>query len=123
VASVAREGTFVNGVTFFEAVILLEPDEGVRVGMSAEARVMNQSVQDVITLPMTALQFDSNNLPYVLIRTVKGPGQRRDLTLGINDGTIVEVKEGLSLEDIILVPREERYAHFGPGRRDSGDGD
>lgn len=123
VESVAREGIYANGITFFEAVISLETDEAIRIGMSAEARVLNQEVRDVITLPMTAIQFDDNNQPYVLVKTVKGPGLRQDLTLGINDGSVVEVREGITMADIILVPREDRFTRFGPPHRDSEDED
>lgn len=123
VVEVSREGTHSNGITFFEAVISLEKDEAVMVGMSAEARMVNQSVKDVVTLPMSVIQFDDANKPYVTVKGEGGQGVRRDLTLGINDGINVEVKEGITTSDRVLVPSKEVGPQFGPGRMREDDGD
>lgn len=110
VVDIAREGVNVNGVTVFEAIIALEADADVRIGMSAEARVENQSVRGVLTLPMAVIRFDEKNLPYVL---VKGRGrEKRPLTLGVNDGMVVEVIDGLSPDDVVIVPRENKSFDF-----------
>ena len=81
-----------------------------RIGMSAEARVENQSVRGVLTLPIAVIRFDEKNLPYVL---VKGrAGKKRPLTLGVNDGMVVEVIDGLSPDDVVIVPRENKSFDF-----------
>lgn len=102
VSSMSKEGQIVNGVTFFTATIDLEKDESVKIGMSAEAKVINGNVQGVVTLPMKAIQFDDNNNAYVLKKGEKNAAIKTEITTGINDGTTVEVKSGVTSGETIL---------------------
>lgn len=95
ISSMSKEGQIVNGVTFFIATIDLEKDERLKIGMSAEVKLISNKVTGVVTLPMTVLQFDDNNKPYVLKKDEKGAGVKTEITTGINDGTTVEVKSGV----------------------------
>jgi HlyD family secretion protein len=92
----------VNGVTYFTATIDLAKDSSIRIGMSAEVRLINEEVTGAVTLPMTAIQFDDNNNPFVLIKDDKGAAIRTEITTGINDGTTVEVKSGVSSGETVL---------------------
>ena len=67
----SKEGQIVNGVTFFTATIDLEKDDSVKIGMSAEVKLVNSNATGVVTLPMKAIQFDDNNSPYVLKKVKK----------------------------------------------------
>ncbi|HHY25501.1 MAG TPA: HlyD family efflux transporter periplasmic adaptor subunit [Desulfitobacterium dehalogenans] len=102
IRSISKEGQIINGVTFFTATIDLEKAENIRVGMSAEVKVVSNEVKGVITLPMTAIQFDENNKPYVFKNGEKDTVVKADIETGINDGTTVEVKSGLVSEEKIL---------------------
>lgn len=115
IVEVSKEGTYLNGVTFFTAIISLEKDESVKVGMSAEAKVLNQSVKNAVTLPMSAISFDDSNNPYVFIKDGKGNAIRKDITIGISDGVTVEVKSGVTISDTILVANKESQTSFRPG--------
>jgi multidrug efflux pump subunit AcrA (membrane-fusion protein) len=103
VTYVSKEGIYQNGVTYFNATISLPSESDLMVGMSAQATVLNQSVKNVTILPMTAIQFDTNNNPYVYMKNGKLRKQV-NLTLGINDGTNVQVTVGLNSGDTVLVP-------------------
>ncbi len=115
IVEISKEGTYLNGVTFFTAIISLEKDESVKVGMSAEAKVLNQSVKGIVTLPMSSISFDDNNKPYVFIKDEKGNATKKEITTGINDGVTVEVKSGAAISDTILVANKESGTSFGPG--------
>lgn len=115
IAEVSKEGNYLNGVTYFTAIISLEKNDAIRVGMSAEAKVLNQSVKDALTLNMSSINFDNSNKPYVLIKNDKGVPQRREITIGINDGVIAEVKSGIAINDIVLVAAKSDEASFRPG--------
>jgi HlyD family secretion protein len=84
VKSLSEEGQTVNGVTYFTATIDLAKDSSIRIGMSAEVKLINEEVTGAVTLPMTAIQFDDNNNPYVLIKDDKGAANRTEITTGIN---------------------------------------
>ncbi len=102
IRDISREGIVVNGLTFFTATVDLDRDQDLRVGMSAEVRLVNNTVKGVITIPMSVVQFDENNKPYVLKENEKGRPVRTDIVTGINNGTIVEVKEGVADGEAIL---------------------
>jgi hypothetical protein len=45
---------------------------------------------------MKALSFDSNNNPFVYLKTDKKTYTKTTVTVGINDGKIVEIKDKLT---------------------------
>ncbi len=102
VNDVSRAGEVADGVTFFTATIGLEKDETLRIGMSAEVRLIGDSVKDAVTLPMAALQFDADNKPYVYKADADGNPVKTEIVTGLNDGTTVEVKKGLATGDTVL---------------------
>jgi multidrug efflux pump subunit AcrA (membrane-fusion protein) len=115
VTDISKEGTYQNGVTYFTATISLPIDSSLLVGMSADAKVLNQSVKNVVILPVSTIQFDANNNPYVYMKGDKKPQKIVDVTLGVNDGTNVEVKSGVSSSDTVLVPKAAATATLGMG--------
>jgi len=104
VSEVSRDGVNQNGVTYFSAKISLPGGSDLRVGMTAQAKILNQSVKSAVVLPMSAIQFDSDNNPFVYIKSAKGDVTSAAVTLGINDGTNVEIKSGLKSGDVVQVP-------------------
>lgn len=125
VKSMSEEGQNVNGVTYFTAIIDLEKDSSVKIGMSAEVTLTSEQVTGVVTLPMSAIQFDDNNTPYVLKEDEKGKAVRNEITTGINDGTTVEVKSGVASGETILYTKAFTTASgmgFGGGARSNTTG-
>lgn len=96
ISSISKEGSVLNGVTFFTAVIDLSKDASLRTGMTAEVTLQNEQALGVVTLPMTAIQFDNNNNPYVLKKDEKGTIVTTEITTGINDGVTVEIIDGVA---------------------------
>lgn len=115
ITDVSKEGEYLNGVTNFSAVLSLPKDSDVRVGMSAEAKVINQSVTGVVILPMSAIQFDDNNNPYVLIKNGNKTPQQVGIKIGINDGVHAEIKSGVRKNDTVLVPPTAKSSSTGFG--------
>jgi multidrug efflux pump subunit AcrA (membrane-fusion protein) len=105
VRKVSSSGTSDGGVSSFDVEIELAPDERIRVGMSADARVEVHRHQKVLLVPNTAL-----------IRTEAGPrvrvasqGRRVELVPideGYSDGFRTAVLRGLAEGDTILVRSE-----------------
>ncbi|MCB8815184.1 efflux RND transporter periplasmic adaptor subunit [Desulfosporosinus shakirovi] len=123
IKDVSKEGEYANGVTNFTATISLAKDNNLRTGMSAEAKVINQSVTNAVLMPMSAIQFDAQNTPYVLIKDSNNLPKTVELTLGINDGVLAEIKSGVTANDIVLVPPTAKAADFGPGAQMGQDRD
>ena len=122
ISSMSKEGQIVNGVTYFTATIDLEKDDSLRIGMTAEVKLISNQATGVVTLPMTALQFDDNNKPYVLKKDAKGAAVKTQITTSINDGTTVEVKSGVLKGETILYTKAKTEAPGGMGLRGGGGG-
>lgn len=107
VYAVSKEATNENGISYFTAMIDFEKDQEIRIGMSAETRILKQNASGIPTVSMKAIQFDSKNKPYVLIASEKGEPEKQYIQTGINDGTTIEIKEGVSLGDKVFIPKSQ----------------
>ncbi len=105
ISKISKEAVNANGISYFTAIIDLQNDPVLRVGMSAEVRLLSQSASGVIVIPMSAVHFDEENQPFVYMRESQGKAKDQPIQVGVNDGTMVEVKEGLIEGQIILVPK------------------
>ncbi len=106
VTKISRQATETNGISYFTADVALPQDDLLLEGMSVEVKALNQNAENVVTISMRALQFDNENQPFVYYADEKGNIQQKPVTVGINDGTTVEIKEGVSAGDIILYPKQ-----------------
>lgn len=99
-------GVSLNEISYYSAEIDVENGSELYAGMSVEVKVLNQSVTDAVTISMNALQFDEQNNPYVLYLNEQGESAKKPVRVGINDGTTVQITEGLIEGDIIQVPKQ-----------------
>lgn len=102
VKRISEEGQIANGVTFFNATIDLAKDNSIKIGMSAEVKLIKDQVTGVIILPMSAVLFDEYNNPYVLKKDSKGAAVKTKIMTGINDGTAVQIKSGVLNNETVL---------------------
>ena len=112
IVSISKEGVYMNGVTFFETIISIEKDENIKVGMSAEAKVLNEESKNVGILPMKAIKFKEDNTPYVTIK-IDEELESKDIEVGVTDGVNVEIKSGLNIGDKVFIQSMEQNT-FGP---------
>ena len=112
ISSVSRDGQETNGAVYYTATIALDSDDALLTGMSAEVKVESQKVQNVVTLPMSVINFDENNNPYVLIRDGQKNVVEVGVEVGINDGVTVEVLSGVKEGDIVLFENESASSVF-----------
>jgi HlyD family secretion protein len=115
ISSISKEGQIINGVTFFMSSIDLEKDKSIKIGMSAEVKLVSAKVTGVVLLPMVSLQFDDNNKPYVLKNNEKGVAVKKEITTGLNDGTTVEIKSGVLNGEKILYTKVKSTSEKGMG--------
>lgn len=108
VSAISKEATNENGVSYFTATIDLAKDDTIKVGMSTEAKILKQEAKSVVTLSMKAIQFDSKNKPFVFIPLEKGTTKKIYVQTGINDGTTIEIKNGVSVGDEVIISNDEK---------------
>lgn len=95
-----------SDVTYYEAKLSAPSDDRILPGMKVDVRILNERVDGAVLLPMSALQFDAYNKPYVFTR---GSGNnsvvQTQVSVGIQDGTTVQILDGLRSGDVVLVPQ------------------
>jgi len=95
ISKISESATVENGVSYFPATISLGKDENLRVGMSVEVNVIKDFAQDVIAIPMRAVSLAADRSAFVQIRDESGKIVDRPVMVGINNGMLVEIRQGL----------------------------
>ena len=95
----------VNGIIMFEVKAAAKIPESVfvRAGYSANASIVTDSREGVLTLPESTIQFEEGKpCVYILISPEESPEQtfeKRDVTLGLSDGVNIEIVSGVTETD------------------------
>ena len=103
---IAPKGNEEQGTVQFkvEGEVFLDDSVFVRAGYSANASLLLEKKDSVMSIPEALLQFDrKTNRPYVEIKNVKGKFIRKKIETGISDGINVEILSGLKMNDEIKV--------------------
>jgi len=102
---IAPKATESGGTNLFEIKASVEVPEGVtiRSGYSANAEIELQSVENVLKLPESAIQFE-NDSTFVYI-VDNGTYRRQAVTTGLSDGVDIEIRDGLALSDKVRGPQ------------------
>lgn len=94
-----------NGAILFEIKAAAEVPDSVfvRAGYSANAEIILDRCQDVLTIPESTVEFqqDSTFVQIVMAEEPELKLQRRFVKLGLSDGISIQVKEGLTVSDKI----------------------
>jgi HlyD family secretion protein len=103
---VAPQGIEEQGAVQFkiEANVALDSNFFVRAGYSANAIIVIGEKKNVMAIKEALVQFDGQTAkPYVELELGEQEFERRDIELGISDGIMVEVLDGLNMEDKVKV--------------------
>jgi len=125
VTKVSQIGTASGGVTVYNVTLTIEGDERLRFGMNGTATIHIEERNDVILVPLTALN-SSRGSSYVWLRSENAaegePGVRTMVETGLSDENYAQVISGLNEGDVILITREadssdteSRFGNFGGG--------
>lgn len=95
------DATFKNGFIIEVGDFQLPINLANHVGYQATATFITDRVNQVPALSERAIIFDDNEKPYVWLNAKKP--EKRYVTLGLSDGTFVEIKSGLSVGQMVLL--------------------
>lgn len=97
---IAPKGKIENGAIQFEikADLVLEEGQFIRSGYSANADIVLDRRDSVLTIPESLLRFEKDTA-YVEVETSSRNYEKRLVKTGISDGINIEITEGLSLTD------------------------
>lgn len=102
--SVSGVGSGSSSINYYDAKLSAPQDERVLPGMKVDVRILSEQAEDVPLLSMDALRFDPYNKPFVYVKDAKGNVVEQSVTVGIQDGTTVEIVDGLRAGDVVQVP-------------------
>lgn len=117
VSSIAREATTSGGVSFYAVKLQISATGNIRSGMSAEVKVLKEEARGALSLNTTAISYDEDNNPYVLVREGENEMVRRYLVTGISDGVYVQVLSGLKENEVVFYADGDMMRFFSPSRR------
>ena len=91
-----------NGTNEFQikAAVTIPSDVKIRSGYSANARIVLERAEGVLTIPESTLEFAGDTV-YVNVLGDDDEYHRRDISTGISDGIDIEVKSGITKDDIL----------------------
>lgn len=99
---ISPKGSEEAGAVMFEmkAAVKVPENVFVRAGYSANAEIVMNKAEKVLTIPESCVEF-SNDSAFVQILTIESPQtfERKHIEVGMSDGMKIEVKSGLKLKD------------------------
>ena len=91
-----------SGVTQLSAQIHIDnPDEYIYLGLDAKGKIHAAEVENALLLPIAALYADKES-DFVYVEE-NGIAVRRNVVTGISSGEFIEVKEGLTATDKVII--------------------
>ncbi|GJM42436.1 MAG: secretion protein HlyD [Ardenticatenaceae bacterium] len=121
VISIAPRNTASQGsglVTYNVYLALSASDLPIRVGMTANAKLITAQRSDVLLVPNRAITPDRAAGKYYVTRT---DGEAVEVTIGLRDGENTQITSGLDAGDEILIETAQPVEDsFGPGGGDGG---
>jgi HlyD family secretion protein len=106
VSDIAPLGQRIQNVTYFEIEIeISDPDRNLlRPRMSGDAEIVAEVVERTLVIPETALRYRGDQI-FVQVVGVGGDGTliEKDIRIGIVDGSRVQVLEGISQGDEVVL--------------------
>lgn len=102
---ISPKGVEENGANQFEikAAITVPDSVTIRSGYSANAQIVLAQASQVLAIPESAVEFQGDST-FVYVLTDSVPEQqfsRRYIETGMSDGIKIEIKKGLSMNDVV----------------------
>lgn len=94
-----------NTAVFYNALFdVPNPDHRLRIAMTAQVRIVLDTAQSVLTVPVAALgPRNSDGTFPVRVLDAKGQAQTRNVQTGINNNVKVQVNQGLAEGDKVVI--------------------
>ena len=99
---IAPKATENNGTNEFQIKAAVKVPSGTRMrsGYSANARIVLQHSDSVLTVPESTLEFSGDSV-FVYVAGSDSAYMRRPVVTGLSDGISIEIREGVSASDVL----------------------
>ena len=111
---VSPKATEDNGVIMFEvkAAVKIPADVFVRAGYSANASIVIESREGVLTLPESTVEFEGEKTYVYLLTSADGAEEqtfdKHEVKIGLSDGINIELTEGVTADDKVRGAKEDK---------------
>ena len=93
-----------SAVYYYANIVLDNPDGNLRIGMTTTNTININSVKNVLTVPVVAVQKKGGkSIVKVVKDKEKNIVEEREVTTGLQDGLSIEIKSGLSEGEEVVV--------------------
>lgn len=106
ITSISEVGTYNSNGSYFEAIVTFENNGNLKIGMSATCEIIIEKVENVIAVPIEAVQT-SDSGKYVILVNSDGTTTQTEVETGISNDAYIEIKSGLSDGDIIQMTEND----------------
>lgn len=110
ITEIGREANVSGNIAYYDAKVSVPQDGTLRMGMSAEVTALKDKAELATTISLKAVQFDEGSEPYVYCYSRGEEIVRQPVLLGINNGSIVQVLDGVKPGETVLLPKDETMA-------------
>ncbi|MDF2802386.1 MAG: family efflux transporter, subunit [Anaerocolumna sp.] len=115
---ISLKGNTNNGVTSYPVIIKVVEFSELLPGMNVNGKILMQEANNVLTIPSSALQKD--NVVYIQTDEImkdQDPSIPKGykpvtVTIGLNDGSNVEIKSGLNEGDTVYIPFDNSVSGY-----------
>ncbi|MBT2696719.1 efflux RND transporter periplasmic adaptor subunit [Bacillus sp. ISL-40] len=109
VSAISEDGASSNGVSTFDVTISIDKPDQLKVGMSAEARILTESKVNALYVPLDAV-YTSNNKKYVIVNSKSTDSntsgtEKNTVQTGIANEDYVEITKGVSEGETVKLPQ------------------
>lgn len=106
ISKIDREAKVSGSIAYYDAKVSVPQDGTLRMGMSAEVTVLKDQALSATTVTLNAIQFDDDSKPFVFCYSRGEEIVRQPVILGINNGSIVQVLDGIKSGETVLIPKD-----------------
>jgi len=112
--SAAVAGTFHGTVAYIDRLLdpatrttlvrIVTPNDGaaLKKDMFVDVDIHDRDHRDVLTCPVASVLYDDQNMPFVYVQVQPGTFAQRPVTLGVQQGDQVEIRQGLTEADRVV---------------------
>lgn len=115
---ISYESSVMNNVSIYETFV--KPDkvpDFFRSGMTANVNIIKSESKGALSLPVNAVKI-KDGVSFVMIKSGDKP-KRKEVVTGIDDGSYIEIKSGLTAEDAVLTVKNG-YSAYNVSNKNTG---
>ena len=108
-SKIKQEASVTDTIAYYQGIVTIPQDGTILMGLSTEVTVLKDRAAAATVIYIKSVQFDENNQPYVYCYSRANEVTTQSVTLGINNGSVVQVIDGVRTGETILIPQGNSY--------------